>query len=87
MALYMTLPDKTEIYYEPIPKDDAAGILRVQVRKDGKTARCEMPKFVWTEREGFDDRYLEYIEGLLFSNAFLLYREAREAGSPRQTYF
>ena len=78
MGLYMTLPDKTKIYYSPIPKDDESGVLRVQVVKDGKTAKCEMPRFIWTEREGFDDAYLEYIEGLLFSNAYLMYNEAKE---------
>lgn len=80
MGLYMTLPDKTEIYYSPIPKEDDSGVLRVQVKKDGMTAHCELPKFVWSQREGFEDSYLEYLEGLLFSNAFLLYNEAKEKG-------
>ena len=78
MALYMTLPDKTKIYYSPIPKDDDSGVLRVQVIRNGQTAKCELPSFRWSQREGFDDAYLEYLEGLLFSNAYLMYNEAKE---------
>ena len=40
------------------------------------SARCELPDYKWTEREGYSDEEIAMFEKLLHTNAHLLYRDA-----------
>ena len=39
-------------------------------------ARCELPDYKWTEREGYSDEEIAMFDKLLHTNAHLLYRDA-----------
>lgn len=40
------------------------------------SARCELPDYKWTEREGYSDEEIAMFDKLLHTNAHLLYRDA-----------
>ena len=44
------------------------------------SARCELPDYTWTEREGYSDEEISMFEKLLQSNAHLLYKYAANGG-------
>ena len=44
------------------------------------SARCELPDYKWTERQGYSDEEIAMFEELLHSNAHLLYRYAENGG-------
>ena len=44
------------------------------------SARCELPDYKWTEREGYSDEEIALFEELLHSNAHLLYKYAENGG-------
>lgn len=80
MYPYMTLADETEIVHSQIVEKD--GMKKVIVNferptEDGfDSARCELPDYKWTERQGYSDEEIAMFEELLHSNAHLLYRYA-----------
>ena len=50
-------------------------------KEDGfDSARCELPDYKWTERQGYSDEEIAMFEELLHSNAHLLYRYAENGG-------
>ena len=59
MYPYMTLADETEIVHSQIVEKD--GMKKVIVNferptEDGfDSARCELPDYKWTERQGYSD--------------------------------
>ena len=79
MYPYMTLADETEIVHSQIVEKD--GMKKVIVNferptEDGfDSARCELPDYKWTERQGYSDEEIAMFEELLHSNAHLLYGE------------
>ena len=44
------------------------------------TARCELPDYKWTVKEGYSAEEIELFEKLLQSNAHLLYKYAESGG-------
>ena len=44
------------------------------------SARCELPDYKWTERQGYSDEEIAMFEELLHSNAHLLYRYTENGG-------
>ena len=44
------------------------------------SARCELPDYKWTEREGYSDEEIAMFEKLLHTNAHLLYKYAENGG-------
>ena len=44
------------------------------------SARCELPEYKWTEKEGYSDEEIAFFEKLLHSNAHLLYKYAANGG-------
>lgn len=84
MYPYMTLADETEIVHSQIVEKD--GMKKVIVNferptEDGfDSARCELPDYKWTERQGYSDEEIAMFEELLHSNAHLLYRYAENGG-------
>lgn len=84
MYPYMTLADETEIVHSQIVEKD--GMKKVIVNferptEDGfDSARCELPDYKWTERQGYSDKEIAMFEELLHSNAHLLYRYAENGG-------
>ena len=81
---YMTLSDETEIVHSQLIEDK--GIKKVIVNFERPTdngfdsARCELPEYKWTEKEGYSDEEIAFFEKLLHSNAHLLYKYAANGG-------
>ena len=84
MYPYMTLSDETEIVHSQLIEDK--GIKKVIVNFERPTdngfdsARCELPEYIWTEKEGYSDEEIAFFEKLLHSNAHLLYKYAANGG-------
>ena len=84
MYPYMTLSDETEIVHSQFIEDK--GIKKVIVNFERPTdngfdsARCELPEYKWTEKEGYSDEEIAFFEKLLRSNAHLLYKYAANGG-------
>ena len=84
MYPYMTLSDETEIVHSQLIEDK--GIKKVIVNFERPTdngfdsARCELPEYKWTEKEGYSDEKIAFFEKLLHSNAHLLYKYAANGG-------
>ena len=84
MYPYMTLSDETEIVHSQLIEDK--GIKKVIVNFARPTdngfdsARCELPEYKWTEKEGYSDEEIAFFEKLLHSNAHLLYKYAANGG-------
>ena len=84
MYPYMTLSDETEIVHSQLIEDK--GIKKVIVNFERPTdngfdsARCELPEYKWTEKEGYSDEEIAFFEKLLHSNAHLLYIYAANGG-------
>ena len=84
MYPYMTLSDETEIVHSQLIEDK--GIKKVIVNFERATdngfdsARCELPEYKWTEKEGYSDEEIAFFEKLLHSNAHLLYKYAANGG-------
>ena len=84
MYPYMTLSDETEIVHSQLIEDK--GIKKVIVNFERPTdngfdsARCELPEYKGTEKEGYSDEEIAFFEKLLHSNAHLLYKYAANGG-------
>lgn len=84
MYPYMTLSDETEIVHSQLIEDK--GIKKVIVNFERPTdngfdsARCELPEYKWTKKEGYSDEEIAFFEKLLHSNAHLLYKYAANGG-------
>ena len=84
MYPYMTLSDETEIVHSQLIEDK--GIKKVIVNFERPTdngfdsARCKLPEYKWTEKEGYSDEEIAFFEKLLHSNAHLLYKYAANGG-------
>ena len=84
MYPYMTLSDETEIVHSQLIEDK--GIKKVIVNFERPTdngfdsARCELPEYKWTEKEGYSDEEIAFFEKLLHSNGHLLYKYAANGG-------
>ena len=84
MYPYMTLSDETEIVHSQLIEDK--GIKKVIVNFERPTdngfdsARCELPEYKWTEKEGYSDEEIAFFEKLLHSNPHLLYKYAANGG-------
>ncbi len=84
MYPYMQLADGTEIVHSHILEQD--GIKKVIVHferptEDGfDSARCELPSYTWTIREGYSDEEIAFFEQLLHSNVHLFYKYAENGG-------
>lgn len=84
MYPYMTLSDETEIVHSQLIEDK--GIKKVIVNFERPTdngfdsARCELPEYKWTEKEGYSDEEIAFFEKLLHSNAHLLCKYAANGG-------
>ena len=71
MYPYMTLSDETEIVHSQLIEDK--GIKKVIVNFERPTdngfdsARCELPEYKWTEKEGYSDEEIAFFEKLLHS--------------------
>lgn len=84
MYPYMTLGDGTEIVHSQIISRDDKNEVIVHFERpteDGfDDARCVLPDYQWTERNGFSDSEIRFFEKLLRANAHLLYKYAASGG-------
>lgn len=84
MYPYMTLGDETEIVHSQIIEEDGKQKVIVHFERpteDGfDSARCELPEYKWTLRQGYLDEEIAVFEQLLHSNAHLLYKYAANGG-------
>ena len=84
MYPYMTLDDETEIVHSQIVTESGKQKVIVNFERPTEngfdSARCELPDYTWTEREGYSDEEISMFEKLLQSNAHLLYKYAANGG-------
>ncbi len=84
MYPYMILADETEIVHSHLIEEDDKIKVIVHFERATDTgfdsARCELPDYKWTEREGYTDDEIAVFEQLLHSNAHLLYKYAANGG-------
>ena len=84
MYPYMTLADDTEIVHSQIIEKNGKKKVIVNFERpteDGfDSARCELPEYIWTEKEGYSDDEITFFEELLRNNAHLLYKYAENGG-------
>ena len=84
MYPYMTLADDTEIVHSQIIEKNGKKKVIVNFERpteDGfDSARCELPEYIWTEKEGYSDAEISFFEELLRNNAHLLYKYAGNRG-------
>lgn len=84
MYPYMTLADETEIVHSQLIEKDGQKKVIVNFERPTEngfdSARCELPDYKWTEREGYSDEEIAMFEELLRNNAHLLYKYAENGG-------
>jgi len=81
MYPYITLADETEITHSQLLPDHTVQVHFERAKESGfDSARCVLPSYEWTIREGFTDREIAFFEEFLKSNAHLLYRYAETGG-------
>ena len=80
----MILKDETEIVHSHIIKEN--GIEKVIVHFERPTekgfdsARCELPGYKWTMKQGYSEQEIADFEILLHSNAYLFFEYAASGG-------
>lgn len=78
MYPYMTLADETEIVHSQIIDDNGTKKVIVHFERPTEngfdSARCELPSYNWTIKEGYADDEIKMFEELLHANAHLLYK-------------
>lgn len=66
MYPYMTLADETEIVHSQVIEEDGKKKVIVNFERpteDGfDSARCELPDYKWTEREGYSDEEIAFLK-------------------------
>jgi hypothetical protein len=84
MYPYMVLADETEIVHSQIIEADGKKKVIVNFERPTEngfdSARCELPDYRWTAREGYTDNEIALFEELLQNNAHLLYKYAENGG-------
>jgi hypothetical protein len=84
MYPYMVLADETEIVHSQIIEADGKKKVIVNFERPTEngfdSARCELPDYRWTVREGYTDNEIALFEELLQNNAHLLYKYAENGG-------
>ncbi len=82
MYPYLTLNDDTEITHSEMRSD---GTVKVYIEtpdlKDGfHNATCYLPKYTWTEINGYSDKEMDYFKKLIRDNAHLIMEFSKEGG-------
>lgn len=84
MYPYMTLADETEIVHSQILEKNGEKKVIVHFERPTEngfdSARCELPAYKWTTRDGYTDDEIAMFEELLHSNAHLLFKYAQCGG-------
>jgi hypothetical protein len=84
MYPYMILSDETEIVHSHIIEEDGIQCVEVHferpIEEGFDMARCSLPDYKWTMREGFTDKEMEKFDRFLHSNAHLIYKYAALGG-------
>lgn len=84
MYPYIILGDETEISHSHLMKKNGTQEIEVHFERPVSTgfdsARCKLPSYQWTFRNGFSDEEISTFTKLLRSNAHLLYKYAKSGG-------
>lgn len=84
MYPYMTLADETEITHSHLIENNGEKKVIVHFERPTEngfdSARCELPEYRWTMREGYSDAEIAMFEQLMHANAHLLYKYAQNGG-------
>lgn len=84
MYPYMTLSDETEIVHSQIIDKDGKQKVIVHFERPTEegfdSARCELPDYNWTLKEGYSNSEIDMFEQLLRNNAHLIYKYAVNGG-------
>lgn len=85
MYYYLTLSDGTEVVYSDITVENNIHCVDVYFERPIEGgfdfARCRLPEYNWTEREGFTDNELEDFITFLRINEHLIYKHASAKGA------
>jgi hypothetical protein len=86
---FMELPDKTIISHSEILRKDGKDCVKVYIEKPiyggFATANCYLPDYEWTEKEGFSDKQMKYLQEFLESTAHIIIELARTGGFDNAT--
>ena len=84
MYPYMTLADETEIVHSQIIEEDGGQKVIVHFERPTEegfdSARCELPEYNWTLKDGYSKEEIEMFEHFLQSNAHLIFKYAANGG-------
>ena len=84
MYPYITLSDETEICYSHLIDRNNRKEVEVHFERpteDGfDTARCILPSYEWTIKQGYTDLEITFFEELLQNNAHLFFRYSKSGG-------
>lgn len=84
MYPYMTLADETEIVHSHLIEENGEKKVIVHFERPTESgfdsARCELPAYKWTIKEGYSDEEISFFEELLRHNAHLLFKYAQSGG-------
>lgn len=84
MYPYTTLWDETEICHSQIIDKNGHKTVEVHFEKPVEngfcTARCTLPDYTWTIKEGFTAEEMKFFTEFLEHNAHLIFKYANEGG-------
>ena len=85
MYPYMTLADETEIVHSHLIEENGVRMVEVHFERPKElgfdSARCRLPTYDWTIRDGFTDNEIMRFERFLRDSAHLLYKYAEIGGA------
>ena len=84
MYPYMTLADETEIVHSHLKEQNGIKTVEVHFERPKPygfdSARCKLPFYEWTMRDGFTDEEISWFESLLQNNAHTIIKYAELGG-------
>ena len=82
MYPFMTLPDETEIVHSEMKPDGRVKVyIETPDEKDGfHHACCWLPKYEWTDVQGYSEQEMDKLRILVRNNAHLIIEFSREGG-------
>ena len=84
MYPYISLADETEIVHSHLIEQNGIKIVQVHFERPKPygfdSARCCLPSYEWTIRDGFTDEEIVWFESFLQNNAHTIYKFAECGG-------
>lgn len=84
MYPFLQLDDKTEIVHSDLIQDESGEHVKVYIEKpiEGgfQSATCYLPKYEWSNIDGFSDKEIVKYQEIIESTAHLIFRFAKQGG-------